>query len=148
MAGNPDADPYTRAHFARLGRLPVTSTSALYYTAERDDEGYLLTSECDYALDGRPFDAAWWCITAYRQSALIETGTLQGTEGKGLQAATTQALDSLAGESAQFDLWLAEIAKESFDTLTFGELRAQADELTPIFETITTEDRYNELYNQ
>ena len=43
-AGHPDADPYTRAHFARLGRLPVTSTSALYYVARGDDDGDTLTS--------------------------------------------------------------------------------------------------------
>ena len=35
-AGNPTADPYTKAHFARTGRLPITSTSALYYSARSD----------------------------------------------------------------------------------------------------------------
>jgi len=70
-AGNPDADPYTRAHFARQGRLPVTTTSALYYTANRDDEGDRLTADCDYTVEGRPLDAAWWSIAAYRSSGRL-----------------------------------------------------------------------------
>ncbi len=71
LAGNPDADPYTRAHFARQGRLPVTSTSALYYSTDRDDEGDRLTAECDYAIEGQPLDAAWWSIAAYRESGRL-----------------------------------------------------------------------------
>ena len=30
--GNPNADPYTRAHLARSGRLPLTSTAARYFS--------------------------------------------------------------------------------------------------------------------
>ena len=37
--GNPHADPYTRAHVARSGRLPLTSTVARYFVARTDSAG-------------------------------------------------------------------------------------------------------------
>ena len=37
--GNPVADPYTKAHLARSGRLPLTSTIARYFVANSDSEG-------------------------------------------------------------------------------------------------------------
>ena len=37
--GNPNADPYTKAHLARSGRLPLTSTTARYFTASTDSAG-------------------------------------------------------------------------------------------------------------
>ncbi len=37
--GNPNADPYTRAHLARSGRLPLTSTAARYFAADTDSSG-------------------------------------------------------------------------------------------------------------
>lgn len=63
--GNPDADPYTKAYLARTGRLPITSTSALYYHATEDESGEPLVSECDYVIDGEPIDAAWWSLAVY-----------------------------------------------------------------------------------
>ncbi len=38
-AGNPKADYYTRAHVARSGRLPLTSTVARYFVARTDSDG-------------------------------------------------------------------------------------------------------------
>ena len=64
-AGAPTADPYTRAHHARAGALPITSESALYYTAFRDDDGRRLVSSCEYLIVGQPMSAAWWSIALY-----------------------------------------------------------------------------------
>ncbi len=38
--GNPLADPYTKAHLARIGRLPLTSTVARYFVARTDSAGH------------------------------------------------------------------------------------------------------------
>ena len=38
VAGRPDADPYTRAHFARTGSLPLSSTAVHTWEARVDDE--------------------------------------------------------------------------------------------------------------
>lgn len=70
-AGNPDADPYTRAHIARSGRLPITSTSAAYYFAETDDDGRTLVSDCQYILEGQAFNAAWWSLTLYDETGRL-----------------------------------------------------------------------------
>lgn len=70
-SGTPDPDPYTRAHQARTGRLPLTSTSALYYFARTDAAGDPLRSECDYALHGEPINAAWWNLALYDASGSL-----------------------------------------------------------------------------
>jgi hypothetical protein len=64
-AGNPNADPYTRAHVARSGRLPLTSTVARYFTARTDSAGRLLSSDCEYSIEGGPINARWWSIAVY-----------------------------------------------------------------------------------
>ena len=50
--GNPNADPYTKAHLARSGRLPLTSTTARYFLARTDSDGRELTSACEYSIEG------------------------------------------------------------------------------------------------
>lgn len=65
LAGKPDADPYTKAYMARAGRLPINATTALYFFAESDETGALLQSECEYVVEGRPLNAAWWSLAVY-----------------------------------------------------------------------------------
>jgi hypothetical protein len=62
---NPNSDPYTKAHLARSGRLPLTSTTARYFTATTDSDGYQLTSACEYLIEGGPLNARWWSIAVY-----------------------------------------------------------------------------------
>lgn len=64
-AGKPDADPYTIAHMARAGRLPINATTALYFFAGTDNEGLPLRAQCEYVVEGRPINAAWWSIALY-----------------------------------------------------------------------------------
>lgn len=63
--GNPSADPYTRAHLARSGRLPLTSTAARYFVANTDNRGSSLTAGCEYLIVGAPVNARWWSIALY-----------------------------------------------------------------------------------
>ncbi len=64
-AGSHAADPYTRAHIAMTGQLPITSASGLTYFAERDEDGRTLSSDCEYEIIARPFKAVWWTIAAF-----------------------------------------------------------------------------------
>lgn len=64
-AGNPAPDPYTRAYQARIGRLPITTTNALYFYASTDGAGKTLRSDCDYIIEGRPINAMWWSLALY-----------------------------------------------------------------------------------
>ena len=71
--GNPNADPYTKAHVARSGRLPLTSTIARYFVARTDGAGHTLTSDCQYLIQGAPLNARWWSLAVYDQyGGLIE----------------------------------------------------------------------------
>jgi hypothetical protein len=65
--GNPDADRYTRAHVARSGRLPLTSTVARYFIARKDSAGAALSSNCEYVIVGAPLNARWWSVALYDQ---------------------------------------------------------------------------------
>lgn len=64
-AGSHTADPYTRAHIARSGLLPITSASGLTYFARTDSKGRTLSSECDYEIVARPLAAVWWTIALF-----------------------------------------------------------------------------------
>jgi hypothetical protein len=71
--GNPNADLYTKAHLARSGRLPLTSTTARYFTASTDTQGYQLTSDCEYLIEGSALNARWWSLAVYDEhGSLIE----------------------------------------------------------------------------
>lgn len=64
-AGSLTADPYTRAHIARSGLLPITSASGLTYFANTDSDGRTLRSACEYEIVARPLAAVWWTIAAF-----------------------------------------------------------------------------------
>lgn len=70
-AGNPEPDPYTKAYQARIGRLPITTTSALYFYASTDQAGKPLRSECDYTIEGQPINAMWWSMALYDGSGRL-----------------------------------------------------------------------------
>jgi hypothetical protein len=69
--GNPNADPYTKAHLARSGRLPLTSTTARYFLARTDGEGRELTSACDYSIEGSALNARWWSLAVYDEHGSV-----------------------------------------------------------------------------
>lgn len=64
-AGRADADPYTRAHFARLGTLQLTTEIAITYLAYTDSEGKRLHSSCEYVVEGRDIGNVWWSLTVF-----------------------------------------------------------------------------------
>ena len=71
--GNPNADPYTKAHLARSGRFPLTSTVARYFIARSDSAGYTLNSACEYSIIGSALSTRWWSVALYdEQGSLID----------------------------------------------------------------------------
>ncbi|MFN0262860.1 DUF1214 domain-containing protein [Tepidamorphus sp. 3E244] len=64
-AGMPDADPYTRATFARSGELPLVGGQSITFSAAADDEDNPLLRECTYRVFGKAPPAQWWTLTAY-----------------------------------------------------------------------------------
>ena len=64
-AARSDADPYTRAHFARLGALPMSTEVSLTYFAGTDGDGRRLHSSCDYVVEGRDLPRHWWSLTVF-----------------------------------------------------------------------------------
>jgi hypothetical protein len=70
-AGGLTADPYTRAHIARSGDLPITSASGLTFFAKTDSDGRSLTSYCDYEIIARPLAALWWTIAVFDEDGKL-----------------------------------------------------------------------------
>ncbi len=60
-----DADPYTRAHFARLGTLDLSTETAATYVARTDDTGAAFDASCTYLISGEDLDAEWWSLTLF-----------------------------------------------------------------------------------
>ncbi len=83
--GTADADPYTVAHHARLGTLPVTGTNNLVFTAKRDEAGRTLTGNCNYEIRGTAFPALWWEIAAFDSTGRV---TQEDALRSGLNAST------------------------------------------------------------
>jgi hypothetical protein len=74
-AGRPDADPYTRAHTAWNGLLPVSSTLELTLRAKSDSDGTRLGSACDYVVQFPEQQAEWWSLAVFDgQGKLIQNG--------------------------------------------------------------------------
>ena len=91
-AARADADPYTRAHFARTGALPLSSRIMLTYHASSDEEGYPLRSRCDYEITGSGPAAQWWSLSLFtskgrlienpaRRHSFTSQTVLRGTDG-------------------------------------------------------------------
>jgi hypothetical protein len=70
-AGRADADPYTRAHFARLGTLQFSAELSLTYVANSDSEGRRLHSSCDYSVEGSEPGTGWWSLSVFDDSGQL-----------------------------------------------------------------------------
>lgn len=73
-AGAPDADPYTRAFFARRGEIAMAPAEGLALHATGDGSGAAFSARCSYRIAGRMPPARAWTITVYRpDGTLAET---------------------------------------------------------------------------
>jgi len=91
-AGMPDADPYTKAHVARSGRLPVVSTTAMRFIAQTDQSGDPLSPGCHYRVTVPEIPALWWSLAlndiagnpianAAERHAVNSDGVVTGLDG-------------------------------------------------------------------
>jgi hypothetical protein len=69
--GTADADPYTAAHVARQGALPITAASAMAFTATRDSAGSRLSGSCTYEIRGYAVPSLWWNLSAFKSDGTI-----------------------------------------------------------------------------
>jgi len=64
-SGTVDADPYSRAIFARAGELPLGLADGIAFFANADDAGVPLDGRCDIHIEGRLPLARFWTFTIY-----------------------------------------------------------------------------------
>lgn len=70
-AGQRDMDPYTRAHFARIGSLPLSTSVGQTYEARVDSDGQRLHSSCEYIVEVEPMDSTWWSLAVFNDRGLL-----------------------------------------------------------------------------
>jgi hypothetical protein len=70
-AGTLDADPYSRAFFAKRGDIPMTPAEGLAFFASRDASGETLNGNCHYSVGGIFPTAREWTLTVYRLDGRI-----------------------------------------------------------------------------
>jgi hypothetical protein len=137
-AARTDADPYTRAHFARLGTMPMSTEVAEAYIARTDSDGARLHSSCDYAIEGTNLPHEWWSITVFDDSgrlisnpaqrhaftstsiALNPNGTYQATLARDARPGNwlpTGGAGRLAVMFTVFDLGLGTSEKDQIDNV-------------------------------
>lgn len=63
-AGAPDADPYSRARFAREGRLSLGKAEGVTFVAGQDASGAPLRRDCVYRIAGHMPPARLWTLYA------------------------------------------------------------------------------------
>jgi len=91
-AGLPDADPYTKAHVARSGRLPIVSTTSMRFVAQTDESGEPLDPACHYRITVPEVPALWWSLAlhdiagkpipnAAERHAINSDGVVTGLDG-------------------------------------------------------------------
>ncbi|TKT81219.1 DUF1214 domain-containing protein [Aquamicrobium sp. LC103] len=92
--GTNDADPYSKARFAREADLALGQAEGIAFTARRDSGGQLLRADCAYSVEGTFPAARFWTLYAQdldhkplpaaggRAPALHSTGLLRAQDGK------------------------------------------------------------------
>lgn len=63
--GSINADPYTRAHYARTGKLRIAADSAGIFEARAEESGASLHSSCDYLIEGPSTNGLWWSLAVF-----------------------------------------------------------------------------------
>jgi hypothetical protein len=95
-AGRTDADPYTRAHSARLGILPLSTDVSQTFIARDDSDGRALHSSCDYVIAGREIANFWWSLTVFDDDGRLIPNVL----GRSAFTSDTMAINPDGGYTA------------------------------------------------
>jgi hypothetical protein len=92
-AGKPEADPYTRAHFARQGGIPESATATQTWQARTDADGQTLHSACEYVVEGDGLETGWWSMAVYDERGWL----IQNPAERHAYNSQTIALDQNGG---------------------------------------------------
>lgn len=66
-----ETDPYTKAHIARLGSIPLSANVSATFEARTDSDGQRLHSSCEYVVEAPALAANWWSLAVYDDNGLL-----------------------------------------------------------------------------
>lgn len=70
-AGGSDSGMYMRATVALMGLFALNRSETVYFVAQKDSDGQMLRSRCDYRIEGNELDVRWWSITLYGRTTFL-----------------------------------------------------------------------------
>lgn len=90
-------------------------------------------------------------LAKFKTNALVTQAVLNGETTATVTSQRTDIISTVIGSRARFDVWLAEISKASFNTLSYQELNAHRATLEAVFDAITFDTNgarhFNALYD-
>lgn len=75
--GTPDADPYSKARFAREGGLSLGRAEGITFVASHDTSGRPLRRECSYQIEGQIPSARFWTLYAADEQRVVLPPTVR-----------------------------------------------------------------------
>lgn len=72
-----DADPYTRAHFAKRGTLDLSTETAVTFITRGDKNNDPFDASCVYRVEGDDLAADWWSLTLYDAQGRLVKNTAE-----------------------------------------------------------------------
>lgn len=107
-AGTPNADPYSAATLARNGQVPLGAGEGLAFFGERDSDGVLLTSACDYVVSGGTPPARMWTLSAVSSNGQLikNTADRQSVDSRTLLRERDGSFTITVAEHARPGNWL------------------------------------------
>lgn len=88
LAGDPNADPYTKAKVAVDGETPLGAAEGIAFHALTDATGKPLLLECQYRLEGRTPPARLWTLTSHT----LQDTPIRDESGKVAQVTSRSAV--------------------------------------------------------
>ncbi|MCB1382670.1 MAG: DUF1214 domain-containing protein [Notoacmeibacter sp.] len=109
VAGTPAADPYTKAHIARNGELPLGAGEGLTFAATKDSAGDAITGNCSYRIEGQMPASRLWTLHAegFRRGQTPVEGLPDALHSRRVLYGPDGGVRVLASAAAQPDNWLA-----------------------------------------
>lgn len=108
LAGDPEADPYTKAKIAAEGDVPLGAAEGLLFHAQRDDAGAQLRRECHYMLEGTTPTARFWTLssrTVEGDFILTENAAIRTLSSRSLVRNANGAFTIAVGPDAMAGNW-------------------------------------------
>ncbi|WP_350333374.1 DUF1214 domain-containing protein [Coralliovum pocilloporae] len=107
-AAGPQADPYSRAHFSRTGRLPLAPGEGMELHADTGRDGQPFLGTCTYRIRGEVPSARLWTLSVYDADGrlLNSKANRHGFHARNILRSAGGKIDVVVSPTAKPGNWL------------------------------------------